>query len=327
MNLTVLQHKVKHLGFLQDVFVISSGKANFNIANLQVHAFQSFADIQNQLEENPLALLEHQFAVFCSCFRSRPTISHNDRRPGITGRRTTVAVRHTTDSQYRLVHMVNQSLCFALVQSTGQIRYFGFQLRVNIPELNSPFLSQLLIIIRRNVHVMEKHECLDELFNTILAVTVRKVDSVQKRNNQLKRTDTGNVQRIFNDGNITQNMRLCLDDMRFYNLKILMVRVAAIVNYAVVIHHILDTQERLVPKTVIVHHKGVPWVKRVDFKRGIIILTYVLIWENHSERRTADMEPVSKFLILCRLLFGKHKFVKLIDCVRQIITVTTGNIL
>ena len=212
--------------------------------------------------------------------------------------------------------MVNQGLSFTLVQSTGQISYFGFQLRVNIPELNCSFLSQLLIIVRRNIYVMEKHECLDELFNTILAVTVRKVDCVQERDNQLKRTNTGNVQRIFDDGNIAQNMRLCLDDMRFYNLKILMVRVATIMNYAVVVHHILDTQKRLVTKTVVVHHKGIPWVKRIDFKRGVIVLTYVLIRENHSERRTADMEPVSKFLILCRLLFGKHKFVKLIDCVR-----------
>ena len=154
--------------------------------------------------------------------------------------------------------MVNQGLRFALVQSTGQIRYFGFQLRVNIPELNSPFLSQLLIILRRNVYVMEKHECLDELFNTILAVTVRKVDCVKERDNQLKRTDTGNVQRIFDDGNITQNVRLCLDDMRFYNLKILMVRVATIVNYAVVIHHILDTQKQLVSKTCLLYTSPSP---------------------------------------------------------------------
>lgn len=194
------------------------------------------------------------------------------------------------------------------IYQEGTFMVFGWDA---MPDTSKVVIADSVFNVASDV----KHECLDELFNTILAVTVRKVDCVKERDNQLKRTDTGNVQRIFDDGNITQNVWLCLDDMRFYNLKILMVRVATIVNYAVVIHHILDTQKRLVSKTVVVHYKSVSWVKRVDFKRGVIVLTYVLIWKNHSERRTADMEPVSKFLILCRLLFGKHKFVKLIDCV------------
>ncbi len=152
--------------------------------------------------------------------------------------------------------------------------------------------------------------------DTDIAALVAEAEQLKKHIDEVKGTVADDEKRYKTITDITQNVRLCLDDMRFYNLKILMVRVATIMNYAVVIHHILDTQKRLVSKTIVVHYKSVSWVKCVDFKWGVIVLTYALIWKNHSERRTADMEPVSKFLILCGLLFGKHKFVKLIDCVR-----------
>lgn len=91
--------------------------------------------------------------------------------------------RHTTDGQNRLIHMVYKGLSFSLVQRVNQVGHFRFQLRVNILELDSPFLTQLLEVIRRNIHVMEKHEGLNELLHAVNTVAVRQVDSIQKRNN------------------------------------------------------------------------------------------------------------------------------------------------
>ena len=106
-----------------------------------------------------------------------------------------------------------------------------------------------------------------------------------------------------------------------------MVGITTVVNQSVIIHHILDTKQRLIAQTVVIHYESITGVKGVDFKRGVIILTDCFIGKYHAEGRTTDMKPVCQFLILCGFLFGKNKFVKLIDCVCNILSVTTGYIL
>ena len=332
--LLILQHEVKHLRLLQDVFIIAAGETDFDVAHLQIHAHQCTANGEYQFKEPPFGFLKHEFAILRPCFRSRPAITHDDRRPRITCGGTAVAIRHTTDGQNRLIHMVYKGLGFSLVQRVNQVGHFRFQLRVNILELDSPFLTQLLEVIRRNIHVMEKHEGLNELLNTVNTVAVRQVDSIQKRNNQLKRTNAGKVQRIFDNGNVTQNVILVIDDfqpishilLRVNNLKILILRVAGVVNIVVPIDNILHAKHRLVAKAVVIHHKGISWVKRINLKRGVIFLS-TFIRKNHAEGRSANVEPVSQLLVLCGLFLRKHKFVKLVDGLCNVLRIATGHIL
>ena len=97
-------------------------------------------------------------------------------------------------------------------------------------------------------------------------------------------------------------------------------------NIVIPIHHVLHSKHGLVSKTVVVHHKGISWVKRVNLKRGVIFLS-TFIRKNHAEGRSANVEPVSQLLILCGLFLRKHKFVKLIDGLCNVLRIATGHIL
>lgn len=143
---------------------------------------------------------------------------------------------------------------------------------------------------------------------------------------QGKVTNTGKVEGIFDDRNITQDMRLHIHNLRLHYLKILILRVAGVMYHAVFIHHILNTQNGLIPQAVVIDNKGIPGVKGVNLKGGVIFLPF-FIREYHAEGRTADMEPVSQFLILCGLFLCKDELIKLVDSVRKVFPIATGHIL
>ena len=97
-------------------------------------------------------------------------------------------------------------------------------------------------------------------------------------------------------------------------------------NYGLIINHVLNAQDRLIAKPVVIHHKGVAGVKCIDFKRGVIFFSHFFIRENHAEGSTTDMEPVSQFLVLCGLFLRKDIFIEKVDCFGNV-TLTTGNVL
>ena len=56
-----------------------------------------------------------------------------------------------------------------------------------------------------------------------------------------------------------------------------------------------------------VHHECVSWVKGEYLKRSLVFLGIRQnVRQSHSIRGTASEEPIGKFLILFRLVFGQH---------------------
>ena len=154
-NLGITEHSGQYGRFLSNIFIIAPSKTNLHVRQLQFQITQIGTDTQNQLQELFFGELEHQLGVFRSGFRCRPTVTHDNRRTCITGGRTTVAVWHTADRQHRVIEVIDQCLCLALVQFGGQIFDLRFILRVDVLELNRTLVPQLGEIITGNVNVVE----------------------------------------------------------------------------------------------------------------------------------------------------------------------------
>ena len=200
-NLGITEHSGQYGRFLSNIFIIAASKTNLHIRQLQFQITQIGTDMQNQLQELFFGELEHQLGVLRSGFRCRPTITHDDRRAGIAGGRTTVAVWHTADRQHRVIEVIDQCLCLALVQFGGQILDFRFILRVNVLVLDRTLVPQLGKIITGNVNIVKQHERLNELFYTVKTVAVHRIDSVQQGKDDLESTQPSVVRRVFDNGN------------------------------------------------------------------------------------------------------------------------------
>ena len=134
-NLGITEHSGQYGRFLSNILIIAASKANLHIRQFQFQITQIGTDMQNQSQEFLFGELEHQLGVLSSGFRRRPTVTHDDRRTRIAGRSTTVSVRHTADRQHRVIEVIDQRLCLALVQFGGQILDLRLKLRVNVLEL------------------------------------------------------------------------------------------------------------------------------------------------------------------------------------------------
>ena len=306
-DLRVVQHGNENIGLFGDILVIAAGKANFDRGQFQVQLTQVITNPQGQLQEFLFGLLEHQLRVLRSRFCRRPAVTHDDSGTGVTGGRTTIAVRHTADRKHRVVQVVNQGLRLRLIKLGSQIFDLCLELRVNILELDCTLSPKLLIILGGNIDIVEQHKSLNELLNTVKTVAVHIVHSVQKGKNDLKGTEPSIVQRIFHDGNTKYLFLGFQNHPSVADLVVVVFGVAAINSRTVTLDHILHAHDHGRTKAIVADNESKPRVERENLEGGFIFL-YIgfTVRKNHAVGGAADVRPISQLLVLCGFVLGRN---------------------
>nr|DAZ18689.1 MAG TPA: hypothetical protein [Caudoviricetes sp.] len=326
-NLGIVQHSNENIRLFGDILIITASKADFQAGQFQVQVCQITANTQNQFQKFLFGLLKHQLTILGSRFGSRPTVTHNNSGAGIAGGRTTVAVRHTTDRQNRVIHMVNERLRLALVQLCGEIFDLGLELRVNVLILDCALLTELGVIGRRNIDIVEKHKCLHKLLHAVKAVGVHIIHCVQQRKHDLKSTKARIVQRIFDDGN-SQYLFLGTGDLKILDLKVPVLRIYAENTSGLFLLDIFHAHEGRGTERILVHHEGETRVECKQLKGSFIFLHIgFAIRKNHAVRSAANVCPLRQLLILSSFILGENIIVQFSHTTRNSFVISTTDIL
>ena len=186
MNLIVVQPFAEHLHTRLHIRQIVASVLYLDVREPQIKVRVIAAYPQHDTEKLPLRAVERVLRVLCPSLSSLPAVAHDGGLPGVARGTTAVPVRHTADSKYLVVHIIDKRLCVGLVQLRSDAVDFSFKswLTLNIDSLTTGRKLAILLILYLAVlkHIIR----IDKILHTINAVALDGVYVIQQRHDHFK---------------------------------------------------------------------------------------------------------------------------------------------
>ena len=173
---------------------------------------------------------------------------------------------------------------------------------------------------------MEHVICVHKILDAVYPVALNGVDRIQDGDDNLERSHAGFVVRVLHNRNIGYRAGLLLGNLPVLDFVVPVSCIHAGVPSAVFISLAEHSCQPLMPHAALINYERLTGVQRVDTDRGALFLTF-FIRQNHPNAHTANVHPVSNFLVLCILTLRSHELVQRVHLGGYTVFTTVGHIL